>query len=156
MSDLLSHSCTNSCVAWTIAFKTAFRSFSDLYGDVVKNLQGSKELLIQTASVWHFQEAQDSRMRISLEFEAQKRRDDQHRQSSVLDWLSHVSCQNRHEELRQERRVYPDSTRWVFNTTQVSEWFWGSETSSPVLWISGIPGAGRVHSVIALNEILGC
>ncbi|KAF6218628.1 hypothetical protein HO133_005979 [Letharia lupina] len=137
---------------WTIAFKTAFRSFSDLYGDVVKNLQGSKELLIQTASVWHFREAQDARLRISQEFEAQNYRDDQHRKSFVVDWLSHVSCQNRHEELRQEQRLYSASTRWVFDTTQLSEWSWGSETSSPVLWISGIPGAGKTFIFSSIVE----
>ena len=156
MSDPFPRRHANSPLAWTIAFKTAFRSFSDLYGDVVKNLHGSKELLIQAASVQHFQEAQNDRVRISQEFEAQNYRDDRHRKSFVVDWLSPVSCQNQHTELRREQRLYPESTRWIFSTAQLSEWYRECETSSPILWISGIPGAGRVHGVNILSGILGC
>ena len=121
---------------------------------MVKNLQGSKELLVQTASVWHFQEAQDARVRVSQDFESHKFRDDQRRKSYVVDWLSHVSCQNRHMELRREQRSYPESTRWIFKTTELYEWFRAGETSSPLLWVSGIPGAGSLHSVITLVQFL--
>ena len=154
--DHVSQIYTNKQSAWTIAFKTAFRSFSDLYGDVVKNLQRSKDLLIQTASIWHFQEAQDARVRTSQEFEAQKCSHDRQRRFFVIDWLSHVSCQEQHEELRHKRRLYPESTHWIFSTAQFIKWSSGSESSNPVLWIFGIPGAGRVHSVVALVETLEC
>ncbi|KAL9136526.1 MAG: hypothetical protein Q9175_002271 [Cornicularia normoerica] len=139
---------------WTIAFKTAFRSFSDLYGDVVKNLQRSKDLLIQTASIWHFQEAQDARVRTSQEFEAQKCSDDRQRRFFVIDWLSHVSCQEQHEELRHKRRLYPESTHWIFSTAQLIQWFSGSESSNPVLWIFGIPGAGKTFIFNSIVEAI--
>ena len=152
--DRLFQQYTNRQSAWTIAFKTAIRSYNDLYGDVVKNLQRSKDLLIQTASIWHFQEAQDARVRTSREFEAQKSSDDRQRRFFVIDWLSNISCQEQNEELRHKRRLYPESTRWIFSTAQLVEWFSGSESSNPVLWIFGIPGAGRVHSVVALIATL--
>lgn len=42
----------------------------------------------------------------------------------------------------------------MFSTTELSEWFRAGETNSPILWISGIPGAGDVYSVITLVELL--
>ena len=113
-----------------------------MYGDVVKNLQRSRELLIHNASLWHFQEAQDARIRLTEEFESQRQRDEHDRISFVIDWLCYVPCHDRHEELRKERRKYPNSTRWLFDTSQMSEWFRGSGESSHILWIHGIPGAG--------------
>lgn len=147
---------TNSHIAWTIAFKTAFRTFGDLYGDVVQNLQRSKELLIQTASVWHFQEAQDARVLITQEFEARNRRDEHYRKSFVIDWLSHVSCHSLHEELGRERALYQESTRWIFDTPQISEWLRESETNSLILWVYGIPGAGTSRGVRDSIESIGC
>ncbi|KAL8837871.1 MAG: hypothetical protein Q9170_002346 [Blastenia crenularia] len=128
---------------WTIAFKTAFRSFNSMYGDVVNNLRRSRELLIHTASLWHFQEAQEARLRVSEEFELQRRKDEHDRMSFVIDWLSHVPFHDRHEELQRERKKYPNSTHWLFDTTQTSEWLRESERSNSVLWIHGIPGAGK-------------
>jgi hypothetical protein len=113
-----------------------------MYGDVVKNLHRSRELLIHTASVWHFQEARAARIRFTEEFESQRRRDEHDRMSFVIDWLSHVPYHDRHEELRREREQYPNSTRWLFETAQTSEWFRESERSGQILWVHGIPGAG--------------
>ncbi|KAL9043378.1 MAG: hypothetical protein Q9214_003434, partial [Letrouitia sp. 1 TL-2023] len=128
---------------WTIAFKTTFRSFDSMYGDIVKNLQRTKELLIQSASIRHFQEAQAARTHDAEAFEAQRRKEEHERKSFVINWLSHVPCRSRHQELQNERKLYPGSTRWLFDTTQTSEWFRGSERSSQILWINGIPGAGK-------------
>ncbi len=147
---------TNNQIAWKIAFKTAFRSFADMYGDVVQNLSRSKELLIQTASVQHFEEAQNTRERITREFDEQICRDERHRKSYVIDWLSHVPCDDRHSELRRNLCLYPNSTHWVFNQRQVSEWFLGSETCSMILWIFGIPGAGELLRVCALVSSSQC
>ena len=71
----------------------------------------------------------------------------------MVDWLSHVSYHDRHDELCQDRGMYPDSTRWIFNETQVSEWFWGGETSASILWVLGIPGSGELHSPFALVQL---
>lgn len=133
--------------AWRIAFKTAFRAFDDMYGDVVKNLARSKELLIQTASVQHFQDAQEARLRNFQRFDDQLYRDEQHRKSFVIDWLSHISCDDWHKQLCQDLSSFPKSTHWIFSQTQVSEWLLGSESCSPILWILGIPGAGRLPAL---------
>ncbi|KAL2041207.1 hypothetical protein N7G274_006152 [Stereocaulon virgatum] len=128
---------------WTIAFKTTFRTFSDLFGDVTKNLQRSKELLIQSASVTHFQEAQDARLLLTREFSAQRDRHQEQQRLAVVSWLSHTPCDFLHVELQDMRHKYPDITRWIFDTVQISEWLRKDGPSSPILWLCGIPGAGE-------------
>ena len=73
----------------------------------------------------------------------------------MVDWLSHVSCDDRHNELCQNRSVYPDSTRWIYKDLQVCEWLWESETSNLILWVVGIPGSGKLLSFPNNTDING-
>lgn len=123
-----------------------------MFDDVVKNLQRSKELLVQTASVWHFQNAQDARLLMIKQFEALREKDEQDRRLNVVNWLSPVSCQFSHECVQGRRRAFPDTTRWIFETTVMHEWIRSDEASSPILWLSGIPGAGSLHSRLIMLE----
>ena len=117
-----------------------------MYGDVVQTIARSRDLLIQIASVREFEEAQDARKRISQEFSELRSREEEHRRTLVVDRLSHVCCDDRHEQLRAEIGLYPESTRWVFNETKVSEWLHGLEANDLTLWVFGIPGAGMSHT----------
>ena len=125
--------------AWKIAFKVAFRTFSDLYGDVVQNIERSSQLLVQTTNLAEIQEAQDERVKSNQQFEAQ----DAHRKSLVKDWLSYGPGLDRQQEIRKERCLYPNSTRWVFGTAQSYQWLMALEDTSPIFWLHGIPGAGN-------------
>ena len=128
-----------------------------MFGDVVGKLRRSKELLIQTASVSEFQEAQNARLLITREFEAQRDRDEKEQRLSVVEWLSHVTCHAQHEELQERRRVFPSTTRWIFDTTATREWFRNDDKSGLILYIYGIPGAGmsRANGVgIAVSWML--
>ena len=114
-----------------------------MFGDVVEKLCRSKELLIQTASVSEFQDAQNARLLITKEFEAQRERDEKERRLSVVEWLSHVTCHSQHEELQERRRVFPSTTRWIYDTISTREWFRNDDESGLILYVYGIPGAGE-------------
>ncbi len=114
-----------------------------MFGDVVEKLRRSKELLIQTASISEFQEAQNARLLITREFEAQRERDEKEQRLSVVEWLSHVTCQAQHEELQERRSVFPSTTRWIFDTIAAREWFRNDDKTGLILYIYGIPGAGK-------------
>ena len=114
-----------------------------MFGDVVEKLRRSKELLIQTASGSEFQQAQNARLLITREFEAQRERDGKEQRLSVIEWLSHVTCHSQHEELQERRRVFPNTTRWLFDTTATRQWFRKDDESGLILYVYGIPGAGE-------------
>ena len=96
--------------AWKLAFKVALRTFDDMFGDVIKKLERSKELLLQSANIVHFREAQDARLLFTREFENQEKKRNNDRTLAVIEWLSPVSCNIDHEELQSMRREYPDTT----------------------------------------------
>lgn len=113
-----------------------------MFGDVIKKLERSKELLLDSASIAHYQEAQESRLLFAQEFETQLERTRQDRMLTVIDWLSPTSCEVDHEELQQKRKEFPDTTSWIFRQDSLRRWLQSDGVSSTMFWICGIPGAG--------------
>ena len=128
---------------WRLAFKTTLHTFGDTFGDVIKKLERSKELLLQSASIAHFQEAQEGRILFAREFEAQSERTKQDRMLAVIDWLSAASSDVDHEVLQKKRREVPLITRWIFEESSMRSWLHTKGSYSPIFLICGIPGAGR-------------
>ena len=118
-----------------------------MFGDVVKNFERSKDLLIQTASVTHFQQAQDARLLITKEFEDLRKSEEQHRKLAVTNWLSHGSHNVQQEELRDRRLQFPDTTKWIFDMASFCDWMRSDESNSLLFWLCGIPGAGDFRNL---------
>lgn len=113
-----------------------------MFGDVIKKLERSKELLLQSANVAHYQEAQESRLLFAREFEAQVERTKKERMLTVIDWLSPTSCKVDHEELQEKVKEFPNTTLWIFRQDSTRRWLQLDGRSDPTFWICGIPGAG--------------
>lgn len=113
-----------------------------MFGDVIKKLERSKELLLHSADIAHYHATQEFRLRIAQEFEAQLERTRKDRMLTVIDWLSPTSCEVDHEELQRKRHEFPDTTRWIFNQDSMRRWLQPDERCNPMFWICGIPGAG--------------
>ena len=114
-----------------------------MFGDVLKKLERSKELLLQSANIAHFHEAQEARQLFSMELEALSERTKEDRMLTVVDWLSPVSCSVDHEELQAKRHEFPQTTRWIFKQSTIREWLQTDDSTKCMLWICGIPGAGK-------------
>ena len=57
----------------------------------------------------------------------------------LLAWLSRIPCREHHEMTYRE--VLPDTGLWLLNKADFLEW--QSSSSSSLLWLRGIPGAGK-------------
>lgn len=129
--------------AWKLASKLTCHTFGDLFDDVLRKLGRSKELLFHMASVVGFQEAQESRLLCTKEFEVQAKRDCKHRSLTVMEWLSPELCDLQHEEIQEKRLGFPNTTQWIYKTTAMLNWLRRDSTTNPILWLIGIPGAGK-------------
>lgn len=131
-------------------------TFGDMFGDVIKKLERSKELLLQSASIAHFQAAQESRLLFTQQFKAQTEQRQHDRKLAVIKWLSPVSCSVDHEELQRKRQEFPTTTQWFFKEDSLRHWLQQSGGSDPTFWILGIPGAGKASLLrqIALSAYI--
>lgn len=140
--------------AWKLAFKVALHTFGDMFGDVIKKLERSKELLLQSANIVHFQEAQNARLLFTREFENQEKKRNNDRMLAVVEWLSPASCNIDHEELQSMRREYPGTTRWIFKELSFCGWVQTERPAASVFWICGIPGAGGIFHIYHIKLYL--
>ena len=144
--------CAKPLVAWKIAFHTTFHSFHDKFGDVAKNLERSRELLIQSASITHFQEAQDARLRLIEEFKMRREQEERSQMMTTINWLSSIEWDVRHETIQEKRREFPGTARWIFNSAPFCDWLRKDEDCSLVFWLYGVPGAGDSMALVRQSQ----
>src|SRR4051794_40318116 len=114
-----------------------------MFGDVLKKLERSKGLLMQAASIAHFQEAQDARVFWAKDHDEWMERDRKARMLTVADWLSddqsHIT---KHKGLQRTRLDLPKSGSWLFKLPVMKDWLGENDSISLIFWLCGIPGAG--------------
>lgn len=118
------------------------RTLDDLFGDVVANLSRSKELLLEAANIAHYSAANDDRMMLLKRIEIEEQIESQRRKIFVQEWLSAVSCEDIHDELRELRGKFPGTTEWIHENDLLRRWL-KEPLGDQLFWLSGIPGAGE-------------
>jgi hypothetical protein len=129
--------------AWKLCLKTTYQPFTLVFEDVLKNLDRSKELLLNSADIAHFQESQEARILFTKEFQVLVDGQRKQRRLEVMESLSTgPDFAILHQELQEIRTGLPGTTRWIFAEPKMMNWLHGSECA---LWVCGIPGAGNLH-----------
>ena len=114
-----------------------------MFGDILKNLERSRSLLMEVASVAHFQDAQQARLFYTADYEERIEKDKKTRMRTVVEWLSaDQSHTNQQKALQNIRRELPDSGTWIQKHSLFRDWLREDKGKSLVFWLTGIPGAG--------------
>lgn len=66
------------------------------------------------------------------------------RRSEVLHWVEATSMSNWHERFCKARQCCPGSGDWILESEQLKDWKDSDTPHNSVLWLHGIPGAGKV------------
>ncbi|KAH6670655.1 hypothetical protein B0J14DRAFT_100518 [Halenospora varia] len=129
---------------WKLTFKLTYHTFSDMFGDILKKLERSRDLILQSASVAHFQESQEARILFTKGMEALLEQRRNQRRMDILEWLSsELNSTIQHRELQKIRAMLPQTTRWIFRQPQMLSWLKRTDYAPCVFWLCGIPGAGK-------------
>ena len=114
-----------------------------MFGEVLRNLERSKNLLMDTANVAHFQDAQQERLLWETDYQERIERDQKTRTRAVVEWLSvdnsHIDQQ---EALREIRLDLPQSGTWIYKHSSFKDWLQEDKGKCLFFWLTGIPGAG--------------
>ena len=121
-----------------------------MFGEVLKSLDRSKALLMNAASVAHFEDAQQAfedaqqaRRLWKADYEERIERDRKARMCAVVEWLSaNKSHIDQQEALQTLRRELPQSGTWIYKLPPFKEWLQEDNSKSLVFLLTGIPGAG--------------
>lgn len=114
-----------------------------MFGEVLKNLERSKGLLMDAANVAHFEDAHQTRLFWEKNYEERIEREQKTRMRAVVEWLSADKSHRYQQEVLQKIRVeLPQSGTWIYKHSPFKDWLREDKGKSLVFWLTGIPGAG--------------
>jgi len=95
------------------------------------------------ASIEDFEAIQNSRQTAINAFEKQMKDQKNLRREIVNAWHCPFSCESQQETHLSTKSVCKDPGRWLLNDARFQDWLDPDYCSKPLLWLNGIPGAGR-------------
>lgn len=146
-------------------FRTAWKDFKSRFRHILGDLQRHKSLIESHANIIQIQEAQEARdatkdvfskllhdntLQVQEALAAreathdsfmkvfQSNRDNQH--VFVQNWLSPVNVKVDQEGYIAMR--HGDTGQWILNNDAIKSWMDPNDQTMPIVWLTGIPGAG--------------
>ncbi|KAI1358262.1 hypothetical protein F5Y08DRAFT_333252 [Xylaria arbuscula] len=123
------------------------KGFEGKIDDIKQNLSRHCYLVESRANLVEFQQIRDSQRYSDARLLELRDQGLSRRRESVLRWLSAASIEAVHEGHVHARSENPDAGLWLLNDPHFQKWFDPIFCSTPLLWLNGIPGAGK--SVLA-------
>ena len=92
----------------------------------------------------HYAAINQDRIVLSRRAKAESDAEYQRQKQAIQDWLSTVSCEDIHNDLRELRKRFPGTTEWIYQSDPLRRWMSGQSDKAQLFWLSGIPGAGKL------------
>ena len=139
--------------AWHLWFAFDWGLFERRFKTILQNLASHCDLLDKEAAATHFIEMKQLRERRQSEVDTYE----QHRHTQMIqdvrNWLSAVEDQqeNRLDGLSDRRQL--ETCDWILQDSQMQPWI-DDDSGDAILWMTGIPGAGKSYLCSLLVENL--
>jgi hypothetical protein len=132
---------------WRQLFQATWKTFRTRFSGILDNLRRHKLLVESQASLTQFEEFERARVTAKEEFRAMRDNEGKRRKIAVRDWLGAASSEADQENYANVRLQYPGTGRWLLQIQHVQAWLDPNSSSIPLLWLTGIPGAGEYPSL---------
>ncbi|PMD12225.1 hypothetical protein NA56DRAFT_756767 [Hyaloscypha hepaticicola] len=132
---------------WRQLFNATWKTFRTEFSGLLVNIQRHGRLVESQANLVEFEQLfhqmEMGRVAAKADFQRRKEEEERNRRIAVRNWLSAASTDVDQERGVSVRKHNPGSGRWLLGNNQVQGWFNPEFCSAPVVWINGIPGAGK-------------
>jgi hypothetical protein len=111
-------------------------------------------LLESQASLIELTEHRKSVAEREERYRREKDDEDHRKRRAVRDWLSAANSADDQANYTHESANYPGTGEWILRDSLVGAWSNPSIMTTPLLWLTGIPGAGeydKPHLPIGIN-----
>jgi hypothetical protein len=136
--------------AWKVLFDATWKTYRTRFQSIINDIRRRKELIESGANAVQFQMLEKSLAIAEVESQRQREVHDREGMSFIRDWLNAAPVQEDHEERQMVRNARAGSCEWVLGTARFQTWE-DVGSGSPLLWIHGIPGAGKISGSCALK-----
>jgi hypothetical protein len=94
----------------------------------------------------HIQEARTERENVRASFDVIEEVEKKNKRLVVLNWLSSADMRLDQEAYVSIQHEHPTTGRWVLENPTIKSWSDPANDLTPLVWINGIPGAGKGDS----------
>ncbi|KAF8465673.1 hypothetical protein BDZ91DRAFT_220674 [Kalaharituber pfeilii] len=139
---------------------TVLQSFEQKFGTIIGRLDRHKLLLDNEAIAAHIEAASEDRRRHLAMEEEQKREHQNSQRQQLQAWLKPVDYESEmafvHKELDKLPWEECESTQncWLMKLPTVKSWMGLENDKKPLIWLTGIPGAGKTFLTYRLFQKL--
>lgn len=118
------------------------RVFTTNIDDIAERAARNKRLIDNRVSLVEFEAIRKDDLISARAFEREKEAMAKVHRDTVEHWLSAIDIKAEHRIHQFKRRVCQNPGHWLLNSPELKTWLGIEDQLNPLLWLSGIPGAG--------------
>jgi hypothetical protein len=122
-------------------FHATWQSLKKNIEEITKSLQHHKNIIETQATLVEYEQFQVFRTQTKAEFAKLQISETDRRYLRVQEWLCPIDSRARDEAASRER--FRDTGLWLLQDHRFKSWFMPDQCMDPLLWLCGMPGAGR-------------
>ncbi|EUC34823.1 hypothetical protein COCCADRAFT_92467 [Bipolaris zeicola 26-R-13] len=128
---------------WQQLFQALWKSFDTEFAAILRDLREHMALIESQATVAQFSEILATRTLIELQFDRDRENEVRKRRMVVHQWLAAANCGADQEAYAKVRQEHAGTGKWLLQENRFCSWFDPILCSTHMLWMNGIPGAGK-------------
>ncbi|CAN9219825.1 unnamed protein product [Alternaria alternata] len=129
---------------WVRFFKSMWKNFHTKFDGILSSLRRHKDIVEYRANLAQYRMYQDDVAAFKAKLEENVVREETKNLMVVKEWLSVGELpQLDHASYCKVRADYATTTKWISQHKTVKHWIHADIPKSPVVWMYGIPGAGK-------------
>ncbi|CAN9394852.1 unnamed protein product [Alternaria alternata] len=129
---------------WVRFFKSMWKNFHTKFDGILSSLRRHKDIVECRANLAQYRMYQDDVAAFKAKLEENVVREETKNLMVVKEWLSVGELpQLDHASYCKVRADYATTTKWISQHKTVKHWIHADIPKSPVVWMYGIPGAGK-------------
>ncbi|XXG96436.1 hypothetical protein Hte_002719 [Hypoxylon texense] len=142
-------------------FQATWTTHKSRFKPLIDNIRGHGVLVQNQATLSQIEDYRKDARTKEYQLQSMLENDQNRRLREVFAWLSAPNVENDQRHYSKIREEYPDTGRWLLRARAFEEWFDPRcPTIPPLLWMTGIPGAGnQTHRLLLAdtptNKVLG-
>ncbi|KAK8053544.1 hypothetical protein PG996_012845 [Apiospora saccharicola] len=136
-------------------FQATWDTYKSRFSPLIENIRGHGNLIQTQAVISQIQDFRRDQDLRNAEFNKIRESQEAQRLTDLKAWLSPPNVDNDQYELCKIWKKYPGSGQWLLQNQHLKNWLDPLfPTIPPLLWINGMPGAGKtVLSSIIVDEL---
>ncbi|KAK7431623.1 hypothetical protein QQZ08_001841 [Neonectria magnoliae] len=128
---------------WKQLFQATWKGFAFKLEELKDNMRRHGRLVESQASIVQFDETQKQRRLAEISFQDLQNVYFRQRLHDVKQWLSIYNSKLQHDMCAKAKAECPGSGAWLLGDNRFKAWFDPIYCTTPLLWLTGIPGAGK-------------